>query len=43
MEQLGDMEGAKRAAELVKLRQARLREFVKENDLTRRYDREQIF
>src|SRR5690606_15570951 len=42
-DQLGDEEGAKRAAELVKARQARLREFVKENGLTRRYDREQIF
>src|SRR5690606_32499235 len=42
-DQLGDEEGAKRAAELVKARQKRLREFVKENDLTRRYDREQIY
>src|SRR5690554_6155124 len=43
LSQLGDTEGAKQAAQKVRQRQERLRHFVNENDLTRRYDREQIY
>ena len=43
LSQLGDTEGAKQAAQKVRQRQERLRRFVNENDLTRRYDREQIY
>lgn len=41
-EALGDEEGAKQARELLSTRQARIREFIKETDRTRRYDREWI-
>ncbi|WP_238594764.1 phage minor capsid protein, partial [Caenibacillus caldisaponilyticus] len=43
MEAMGDDEGAKLAAAKVRERQAVMREFIKQTDRTRRYNREQIY
>lgn len=42
-ENANDAEGAKTAAEKVKQKQKKLREFINESGRTRRYDREQVF
>lgn len=42
-EELGDEEGVARAKQLIRDRQARMRDFIDDTDRTRRYDREQIY
>lgn len=43
LERIGDTEGANIAQEKISVRQAKMREFIKETDRTRHYDREQIY
>lgn len=43
LERIGDTEGANMAQEKIGARQAKMREFIKETDRTRHYDREQIY
>ena len=41
-EEVGDTEGIQKANERIKLRQSKIREYCKANDLPRRNNREQI-
>ena len=41
-EEIGDEETIQKYKQLVRKRQAKVREFVKENNLTRRYDKERV-
>lgn len=43
LEKIGDTEGVNIAQEKISARQAKMREFIKETDRTRRYDREQVY